>query len=97
MRSCPGQHHDDRETAVAQQEHWTTAEALDRVRDGFRYGWPASPDRVRAYNLSARAITQSNSRTRPVVSSRVTGYIPVISNPSASYTDTASSIRGMPS
>lgn len=49
------------------------------------------------YTMPARAITQSNSSTRPVFSSRVTGYIPVISNPSASYTGTASFIRGMPS
>lgn len=33
---------------------------------------------------SARIITQSNSITRPVVASRVTGYMPLMPKPSAS-------------
>ena len=48
-------------------------------------------------DAAGRIITQSNSSTRPVLRSRVTGYIPVISKPCASYSTRASVIRGLPS
>lgn len=46
---------------------------------------------------SGRTITQSNSSTRPVRFSRLTGNIPVISKPADSYVSTACGIRGIPS
>ena len=45
---------------------------------------------------AGRTMTQSNSSTRPVSASRLTGNRAVISNPAASYVSSACAIGGIP-